>query len=97
MYELGDGSRSAHREVGRRVATVCNLLVAVGNSDAASLAAAARDAGMAENNVVHAADAIAAADVLKGRLLSGDTVLIKGSRGVGLDRTVDALLEGEAC
>jgi UDP-N-acetylmuramoyl-tripeptide--D-alanyl-D-alanine ligase len=37
-----------------------------------------------------------AATLLRGHLRSGDVVLVKGSRGVGLDRTVAALVGEEA-
>ena len=57
---------------------------------------AARAAGT-EADVVHRVDdAEAAAELLKTILRPGDIVLVKGSRGVGLDRTVDALLGWEA-
>ena len=59
------------------------------------MAAAARDAGMAEDAVLQAEGAEQAAMILRRHLRSGDVVLVKGSRGVGLDRTVAALV-GEA-
>ncbi len=97
MYELGERSLAAHRDVGQQAAGACDLLIAVGGSEAAILAAAAIDAGLPPAEVVHAKDAAAAADALDARLQSNDVVLVKGSRGVGLDRTVAALIEGEVC
>ena len=38
-----------------------------------------------------AADADAALDALRPRLRDGDVVLVKASRGIGLDHLVDAL------
>ena len=61
-----------------------------------SMAAAARDAGLADESVLVAGDANRAADLLRGILSAGDVVLVKGSRGVGLDRTVAALVGEEA-
>jgi len=37
------------------------------------------------------ADAEAAAELLRKLLVGGDTVLVKGSRGVGLERVAEAL------
>lgn len=92
MYELGDQSAVAHRKVGRVAAVSCDLLVATGGEDAEEMAEAARVAGLDPSAVRHVSDAEEAAQVLNTVLQSGDVVLIKGSRGVGLDRTVDALL-----
>ena len=96
MYELGDGSAEAHREVGRVAAASCDLVVATGADGAGELASSARAAGMETNTVSQVDDAEAAAELLKNVLRPADIVLVKGSRGVGLDRTVDALLGWEA-
>ncbi len=96
MYELGDGAIEAHREVGRVAAASCDFVVATGAKGAAELAGAVRAAGKEANAVRHVPDAEAATEMLKAVLRPGDIVLVKGSRGVGLDRTVDALLGWEA-
>jgi len=92
MFELGDRAIEAHRQVGREAAASCDLVVATGGEGAAELAAAARAAGMDSDAVHHVENAEEAAAVLNSVLQPDDVVLIKGSRGVGLDRTVDALL-----
>jgi len=94
MYELGALTDEAHREVGVQAARSCELLLAVGAAAARRLAEAARAAGLEAVELV--ADADEAARVLGARLAAGDVVLVKGSRGVGLDRTVAALLGEEA-
>jgi UDP-N-acetylmuramoyl-tripeptide--D-alanyl-D-alanine ligase len=96
MYELGQRSRAAHIEVGRRAANVCHLLIAVGEAEAAALAEAAVNEGLPRDAVMHVTDASTAADTLEPLLRPGDVVLIKGSRGVGLDRTVAKLMDTEA-
>ena len=97
MYELGELSSDAHHQAGVEAAAACDLLVAVGGADAARLAKAARDAGLSDGCVHHVDDAERATDLLRRVLGSGDVVLVKGSRGVGLDRTVVALVgEGRA-
>ncbi len=96
MYELGPLTWDAHEEVGVLAARSCDLLLTVGEAHAAAMARAARGAGMAEGTVIEASDAAEAAEKLRGILQSGDLVLFKGSRGVGLDAAVDALVGGEA-
>jgi UDP-N-acetylmuramoyl-tripeptide--D-alanyl-D-alanine ligase len=91
MYELGDLAQEAHRHAGERAAAACDLLIAVGGADAGLIAAGAREAGLADGLIHVAEDADHAADLLRSVLRSGDVVLVKASRGVGLDRTVAAL------
>jgi UDP-N-acetylmuramoyl-tripeptide--D-alanyl-D-alanine ligase len=88
MRELGDLSVAEHAALGALVgATAVDALVAVG-PEAAPLAAAARDAGVA---VTEVADAAAALDATLGFVAPGDAVLVKGSRAVGLELVATAL------
>jgi UDP-N-acetylmuramoyl-tripeptide--D-alanyl-D-alanine ligase len=96
MYELGELAADAHRQAGRESAAACDLLVAVGGADAGRIADGARDAGIAAESVHVVEDADSAAELLRRVLRPGDVVLVKGSRGVGLDRTVAALTGEEA-
>jgi UDP-N-acetylmuramoyl-tripeptide--D-alanyl-D-alanine ligase len=86
MLELGSEERRFHREVaGQLNAHAVDLLIAVGPLAAEMLEGFAGDA--------HAcADAPAAARLLRGVLQPADTVLIKGSRGVGMERIARSLL-----
>jgi UDP-N-acetylmuramoyl-tripeptide--D-alanyl-D-alanine ligase len=87
MLELGSGARPLHREVGEHAgARGVDLVVAVGE-----LAGEIADAFPGPS--VRARDAREAAGLLPGLLREGDTVLVKGSRGVGLERVVAALTE----
>lgn len=96
MYELGELTGEAHRGVGREAAASCDLLIAIGGASAVELASAARTAGLAAGLVHQIADAETAVSFLDTVLERGDIVLIKGSRGVGLDRIVDTMLGREA-
>ncbi len=94
MYELGALTDQAHRAAGRQAASACDLLVAVGAEPARLLAEAASAAGLGD--VRHVADSDEATETLRTLIEPGDVVLVKGSRGVGLDRTVGALVREEA-
>jgi UDP-N-acetylmuramoyl-tripeptide--D-alanyl-D-alanine ligase len=67
------------------------LLVAVG-AGGALVAEGARRAGRPGVEIIEATDAEAALDVLVPRLRPGDTILIKGSRAVELDRLIPPLV-----
>jgi UDP-N-acetylmuramoyl-tripeptide--D-alanyl-D-alanine ligase len=89
MLELGPEALRFHREIGRYAAARgVELLVTVG-----PLAAAMRETFDGESHA--APDAPAAVELLRPLLREGDTVLVKGSRGVGLERVAQALGDGE--
>jgi UDP-N-acetylmuramoyl-tripeptide--D-alanyl-D-alanine ligase len=91
MLELGDRTLSAHREAGRHAAGAATRLIAVGEQ-AEVVAAAAVAAGMPAAAVAQAADADGAAELALPLLRPGSVVLVKGSRGIGLERVVKRLL-----
>jgi UDP-N-acetylmuramoyl-tripeptide--D-alanyl-D-alanine ligase len=93
MLELGSLSVGAHEAVGVDVAKSADALVAVGEL-AATIAAAAERNGLRE--VHRAADGGEALVRLRQLLRPGDTVLVKGSRALALDKLADALVRTEA-
>ncbi|MBI4771895.1 MAG: UDP-N-acetylmuramoyl-tripeptide--D-alanyl-D-alanine ligase, partial [Chloroflexi bacterium] len=95
MLELGAYEETAHRLVGRRACEVVKLLVTVGPR-ARLIADEARSAGLPREAVVELQDSEEALAYLRGRIGAGDVVLLKGSRGVRLDRIVPALEMREA-
>jgi len=90
MLELGAQEEVGHRLVGRRAREVAQLLVTVGPR-ARLIAEEARDAGLAAEAVVELQDSDEALAYLGHHLRRGDVILLKGSRGVRLDRIVPAL------
>ncbi|MDQ6859430.1 MAG: UDP-N-acetylmuramoyl-tripeptide--D-alanyl-D-alanine ligase [Chloroflexota bacterium] len=92
MLELGTLSVGAHEAVGADVAASADALVAVGEL-AATIAAAATRNGLRE--VHRAADGGEALVRLRQLLRPGDTVLVKASRGLALDRLADELVRAE--
>ncbi len=94
MAELGPSAAELHRQVGEYARGRCDLLLAIG--DLAAEAAAAFGERSSRS-----ADIDAARATLEPLLRDDVTVLIKGSRVMGLDRLVRALetesLEAAAC
>jgi UDP-N-acetylmuramoyl-tripeptide--D-alanyl-D-alanine ligase len=88
MRELGPDQRRFHAELGAHVREVgVEVLVTVGEM--------ARDAGppFGGENLYSLQDAAQAAQQIASIIEPGDTVLIKGSRGVGLEVVAEALCE----
>ncbi len=89
MLELGPDAPRLHREVGEHAsARGVELLLTVG-----PLAAHMREGFAGESHSV--ADAPAASQLLGTLLEERDTVLVKGSRGVGLERVLAGLVSAE--
>jgi UDP-N-acetylmuramoyl-tripeptide--D-alanyl-D-alanine ligase len=91
MLELGEHGRTLHAACGRAAAEAGLDLVAGVGGNAEHLAAAACGGGVAS---LFLADAEAAGQWLKQTLLPGDVVLVKGSRGVHLERAIEAIKSG---
>lgn len=92
MLELGEHAEGLHAECGRAAqAAGLDLLLAVGGAPVRALARAAVDAGLPPSSaVVTETRDEAVAEVLE-RVRPGDLVLVKGSRGIGLDAVVERL------
>lgn len=90
MLELGYMEESSHRLVGRRVADVAQLLVAVGRR-ARWIAEEALHVGMSPLDVFMVEDAETAVSLLATHLRAQDIILVKGSLAMRMDRIVTAL------
>jgi UDP-N-acetylmuramoyl-tripeptide--D-alanyl-D-alanine ligase len=98
MLELGAEESEAHRELGEQAAGTAQLMLFFGPRS--RLGAEAAKKALANSNstnieVLHTESPEDAVDELKERLKPGDVVLIKGSRGMRMERIVAGLL-GEA-
>ncbi len=93
MLELGPDEERLHREIGARAAATLDALVTVGERGR-WIAEGARAAGLTRvTSVEQSADALPAVE----RELDpgvGDLLLVKASRGLELERLVDALVAG---
>lgn len=91
MLELGSSSPDWHRAAGRKCAEVSvDWLVAV-QGEAKLMVEGAIQAGLARNHTNFFATAAEAAEYVPALVRAGDVVLVKGSRGVHLERVVEAL------
>ena len=92
MRELGARSEALHETTGRAAAIAgLGLLLTVGGDDARTLGAAAVEAGMPPDSVIHCEGSEEAATRLTAMLQADDVVLVKGSRSVRTDLVVSRL------
>jgi len=96
MLELGPHADEEHAALGALAASCgIDLLIAVG-PPAASLVEGAREAGDARIEVHAVPDAAGATAMLHEELHSGDGVLVKASRAVGLDLVAEDVVQAGA-
>jgi len=95
MLELGEHGVELHREVGRFAAGLpIDRLVGVGPL-AAHILEGALEAGAASSKLRSVANAEEAGRLLLDELREGDVVLLKASRGIGLERAIEAVRQGK--
>jgi len=90
MLELGQYERQGHEMVGLRAAQVADTLLTLGER-AHMIADAARKAGLKKSSVLEFDELEQIVDWLNENLSKEDSVLIKGSHGLHMDRIVNTL------
>lgn len=90
MLELGPYERRGHEMVGMRAAEIVDELITVGERGRL-ISVTARQSGLGNEQIKEFDDAVQALDFLKSRLTSSDVVLVKGSRGMRMDRITAGL------
>lgn len=94
MLELGAAAKSEHEGVGVKAASLgIDFLFAIG-PESAAMAEAAKNQGGPGIRVEHFKDALEAGQRLAGELRENDRVLVKGSRGMRMERIVEHLTRG---
>jgi UDP-N-acetylmuramoyl-tripeptide--D-alanyl-D-alanine ligase len=92
MLELGEDSSALHRQVGGIVAREgVDHLLAMGEQ-ASHLLAGAAEAGMSNDRLTQASNHQEMATQVSSLLAAGDWLLVKGSRGMRMEKVVEILL-----
>jgi UDP-N-acetylmuramoyl-tripeptide--D-alanyl-D-alanine ligase len=94
MLELGDLEEEGHRRIGR-LAAKCGLdgLIVLGER-AMLMAEGALEAGFAPEKIARPGSHAQAGEIIEQWCRPGDWVLVKGSRGMCMEKVLDGLLEG---
>jgi UDP-N-acetylmuramoyl-tripeptide--D-alanyl-D-alanine ligase len=92
MLELGDHAERAHEEIGSFAGKTADVLIAVGEY-AARVVQAARRAGLTTDRAYVVESAEQAVASLAPLLSAQTQVLVKGSRGMRLERVVEQIRE----
>ena len=96
MLELGSEAAAFHREVGAAAVPRADFLLLIGEM-AAETAAGARASGMVPGRVLIFPSHEAATAALREILEPGDRILVKGSRGMRMEKVCAALRDWESC
>ncbi len=91
MLELGDFSEEAHSELGRKAARVEPSLLCITGDYADWVKQGAGEQGLPEERIVLFEDVQSVAQEILAKMKGGEWVLIKGSRGMALERVVEEL------
>lgn len=90
MLELGEIEEKAHREIGKSVAEIFDVLICIGKSGK-FIGLEGLEAGMKKDNVYFFENNEEAIKEINKILEPGDYVLIKGSRGMKLEEVADKI------
>jgi UDP-N-acetylmuramoyl-tripeptide--D-alanyl-D-alanine ligase len=90
MLELGEQSAAAHQEAIRDVMRARPAaIVTVGPEMNSAREVVSRDANA--TNMLKALDSVTAAEIVAGLVRTGDVLLVKGSRGIAMERIIERL------
>lgn len=92
MLELGESAPNAHYETGKKAAALeLDYLFLLGPLSSTHTARGAKDCGMDEKRIIVLNDRNEAVERISQMLIGGDWVLVKGSRGMSMEKVVEGL------
>ena len=92
MLELGEEAEARHRDIGGLLTDTGVTWVYLRGRLSRATAAGALNRGMAEGRITRFEDPSEIMEALRTRIMAGDWVLIKGSRGTKMEQVLDALM-----
>jgi UDP-N-acetylmuramoyl-tripeptide--D-alanyl-D-alanine ligase len=96
MLELGEYTKEAHQQLGRKVSELpIDFLFTLGE-EAPIVVESANRYGFPPERMRVVGSHSEAIDILRKIMQNGDWILIKGSRRMAMERIVEALIEGRA-
>ena len=90
MFEMGDYSEFAHRQVGKFALNNTDILIAIGN-DSEYMVKELKENGFNEDNLYYFETKEEAIKKLDNIIKDGDIILVKASRGMHLEEVVEYL------
>ena len=91
MLELGKFTDSEHKEVGKHLSVVADIIVSVGHR-AKFVLVGAEDEGFTKKNMYSFDNSFSAGEFLQGLIKKGDLVLLKGSQGIRMERALELVM-----
>jgi UDP-N-acetylmuramoyl-tripeptide--D-alanyl-D-alanine ligase len=91
MLELGKFSSEAHKSLGKKAASIVDILCTVGFR-ARGYAEGALLSGMTENNIFQFENALEAGSFIQNIIKEGDVILVKASQTMRLERVVKEIM-----
>ena len=91
MLELGRYTKETHENIGKIARENCEILAVVGQR-AGDIKAGAVEAGMRAENIPEFLNSVEAGEYMKDLVKMNDLILVKGSQGIRMERTVLAIL-----
>ncbi len=89
MFELDEFSEEAHRALGKMISDMgIDVFVAVGELMVSAAAEFEKSSGQSAGEVYRFRSSEEASEKIKGLLSAGDTVLVKGSRGMQMEKVI---------
>ncbi len=94
MLELGAMTEEAHKSIGKYLKNTIDILVTIGPRSH-FIREEMLEGGMNKNNIYSFENAVTVGKFLLGIIEEGDAVLVKGSQGMRMEKTVEMIMQNK--